>query len=668
MEARKDLLSPSSEDDDDDLGESATSKSNSDGVKRGSRDDKTGGKAGTTDDDRKGQGPPLAVAASATEDDEIGEPEILARAAAKEFIGVLAEAGIGAEGESLEERSEDDDDAGVAVGERSPDDDKEEGGGGVVGVGVRASDDADDELGEAGQGGGGGGDGVAAGPRGSADDGGGGDSNEVESGGAERRAAGLRGSADDDGGDVADGHSDPSVATPAEKDEDQAEEGDGLGSRASSTEVKQIGQRIRTRRRRLGILALVDASVAAGGAAADARALAATTPTGGGDADRVSLLWMGPSASDGLWREPGEGSLWAEAFSRLRLTRWKPQHVSESCRIPCGHWNTASLPDGKSGAPPPILAREQAAFQCAPSVFVPGTQKGASTFLFHAISWHPQMVQPLRGAHGFKETGRYSPGVALGANKLGLRLAAFPFIEEHENFATGDGSVVYMIQNMDVPEAILADNPHAKIVFALRDPVARAWSDFRFLWNVYSRTNGFPSVVRDSVRRTRDCFGGHMGESHSHKPFEFGDGGAGQMTLSEEDEKALKYFYNSSGTCGTSNDPGHIIRKGIYYFQVLHWIRVFGRDNVMVVDSADLKSRQKETIEEVYRFLGLCPVDVSRLEPENVTPPPNIPDHKKINADEMSTALQDFYEPFNKKLYQLLGRDLGWEKNTFKAR
>ncbi|CAB1100726.1 unnamed protein product [Ectocarpus sp. CCAP 1310/34] len=582
MEARKDLLSASRED-------------NSEGARGGSGDDKTGGTARTTDEDREGQGLPLAVAASAAEDDDTGKPELVALAAAKEFVGVLAEAGIGAEGEGLEERSEDDDDdAGVTVGERRPDDDKEERGERLVGVGVRASDDADDELGEAGQGGGGG-------------------------AGA---AAGLRGSADDDGGDVADGRSDPSAATSAEKDGEQAEEGDGLGSRASSTEVKKFGQGIRARRRRLDSLAPGDPRVAGGGGAAtDARALVATTPAGGGDADRVSLLWMGPSASDGLWREPGEGSLWAEVFSRLRLTRWKPQHVSESCRIPCGHWNTASLPDSKSGAPPPILAREQAGFQCAPSVFVPGTQKGASTFLFHAISWHPQVVQPLRGAHGFKETGRYSPGVALGGNKLGLRLAAFPFIEEHENFATGDGSVVYMIQHMDVPKAILADNPHAKIVFALRDPVARAWSDFRFLWNVYSRTNGFPS---------------------------------GQLTLSEEDEEvrvvALKYFYKSSGTCGTSNDPGHMIRKGIYYFQVLHWIRVFGRDNVMVVDSADLKSRQKETIEEVYRFLGLCPVDVSRLEPENVTPPPNIPDHKKINAESFkasgTTVLQTWPELF----------------------
>lgn len=37
--------------------------------------------------------------------------------------------------------------------------------------------------------------------------------------------------------------------------------------------------------------------------------------------------------------------------------------------------------------------------------------------------------------------------------------------------------------------------------------------------------------------------------------------------------------------------------------------------------------------QEVYRFLGLCPVDISKLEPENVTNSPNIPEHMKITAE-----------------------------------
>ena len=43
-------------------------------------------------------------------------------------------------------------------------------------------------------------------------------------------------------------------------------------------------------------------------------------------------------------------------------------------------------------------------------------------------------MQPLRGAHGFKETGRYAPRVAMGPQKLGLRLAAFPFIGEENRY------------------------------------------------------------------------------------------------------------------------------------------------------------------------------------------------------------------------------------------
>lgn len=79
-------------------------------------------------------------------------------------------------------------------------------------------------------------------------------------------------------------------------------------------------------------------------AAPASRTLLATDMDGGdGDSlspDGVSLLWLGPEVSDGRWRAPEEGSLWAEAFLRLRLTRWQPQHVSASCRMPCGHWDT----------------------------------------------------------------------------------------------------------------------------------------------------------------------------------------------------------------------------------------------------------------------------------------------------------------------------------------
>jgi len=42
---------------------------------------------------------------------------------------------------------------------------------------------------------------------------------------------------------------------------------------------------------------------------------------------------------------------------------------------------------------------------CAPSFFIPGTQKGASSFLFDALNRHPQVLQVERegGREGGKE-------------------------------------------------------------------------------------------------------------------------------------------------------------------------------------------------------------------------------------------------------------------------
>jgi hypothetical protein len=101
---------------------------------------------------------------------------------------------------------------------------------------------------------------------------------------------------------------------------------------------------------------------------------------------------------------------------------------------------------------------------------------------------------------------------------------------------------------------------------------------------------------------------------------------------------------------------------------VLHWIRTLGPENVLIVDSQDLKDRHSATVQSVFAFLGLCPAELSSTEPEveNVTNT-----KQKIPAELAWTAasfaeVQSFYAPFNQQLYALIGRDLGWEHSKFK--
>jgi len=37
-----------------------------------------------------------------------------------------------------------------------------------------------------------------------------------------------------------------------------------------------------------------------------------------------------------------------------------------------------------------------------------------------------------------------------------------------------------MSESYETPLKIKLDNPHPKVVFALRDPVERSWSDYKF--------------------------------------------------------------------------------------------------------------------------------------------------------------------------------------------
>lgn len=73
------------------------------------------------------------------------------------------------------------------------------------------------------------------------------------------------------------------------------------------------------------------------------------------------------------------------------------------------------------------------------------------------------------------------------------RMNCFPFIEKHEsNYIYGDATVTYST-NFDVPFYFQRDNPNIKTIFAVRDPISRLESHFRFSLGLM-RSLGFDTV------------------------------------------------------------------------------------------------------------------------------------------------------------------------------
>ena len=117
------------------------------------------------------------------------------------------------------------------------------------------------------------------------------------------------------------------------------------------------------------------------------------------------------------------------------------------------------------------------------------------------------------------------------------------------------------------------------------------------------------------------------------------------------------------------NHGGHsVVARGLYVFQLAAWMEAFGEAQVKVLALGDLQQQRGDgdggtssggpllqVLDEVFVFLGLPPVGAAGqldLTPRNTR-------RDRYSADLTEAArqkLQRFYEPFNERLFQLLGR------------
>lgn len=345
-------------------------------------------------------------------------------------------------------------------------------------------------------------------------------------------------------------------------------------------------------------------------------------------------LWLGPRAMDGMWQRAVEGSVSAALQEQAKkgLTRYAhpSQNAADSkCRVRCNHY--LPVPLGKSSGKP--HEARASAENCAPQVIVPGTRKGASSFIFHFLAQHPQFVHPVDGS-GFKETAAY-----LHMYDKGRRPNFFPHLEENDNFITGDGHVDLMMTE-NAPERIQADNPSAQAIFILREPAERAYSDYKYVYNLFrDKGKSFDTSAREAVSNLEKCLGA--------------DGAA------DEAATAKKFWQCHDG-------ENEIVKRGMYVYQVLKWIQVLGKEQVLVLSKEETEAQPAATIKRVVDFLGLCDYEFEPRGKENQRSSNIKPEHKA--SDEGFKRLAAFFEPYNRALYKLLDKDFGWEARVAAGR
>jgi Sulfotransferase domain len=184
----------------------------------------------------------------------------------------------------------------------------------------------------------------------------------------------------------------------------------------------------------------------------------------------------------------------------------------------------------------------------------------------------------------------------------------------------GEASPSYLLHPL-APERVVAMVPEAKLVALVRNPVDRAFSHYQHEVALGREPLSFEDALEAEDER-----------------------------LHGEEERMLA-------------DPGYFSRawwdytyraRGRYAEQLERWLAVFPREQMLIVPSEDLLDEPEQTYARVLEFLGAPP---HRLDSY-----PRVFErqYEPLRPETRERLAAEFAEP-NRRLYELLGRNLGWE-------
>jgi hypothetical protein len=212
-------------------------------------------------------------------------------------------------------------------------------------------------------------------------------------------------------------------------------------------------------------------------------------------------------------------------------------------------------------------------------LFIVGAQKAGTTSLYSYFDQRPELV-----GGEIKEKSFFSLDSLFEKGNKYYR-SMFPI---GSRYARGmDASPEYLYYG-ECASRIHAFAPDAKIIVLLREPASRALSAF----------NMYHQIVRKQFFRE----GILQGDKHAQDFF--------MPMIEGKVEPTLDYFLDRELEIishGKKADEPSLIRRGLYAPQLERYIRLFGRENVLILFSNDLKTDTHNTVNRVCDFIGLKP-------------------------------------------------------------
>ncbi len=253
-------------------------------------------------------------------------------------------------------------------------------------------------------------------------------------------------------------------------------------------------------------------------------------------------------------------------------------------------------------------------YTAKPDFLIIGAQKAGTSSLFSILKQH-QFIKPssTKEIHYFDQDDWYNK------KRLYQYHSYFPFPHDlSKNDKVFEATPRYLY-HPKVAERLYNYNKNLKLIVMLRNPAERALSSWTMFHHNFQTGN----------------------KSYLFEPRSFKE-------VIETDLKTIDTddFYTTQ--------RGYV-KRGIYHFQIENYFKYFNRNQIHFLEDIDLKNDFENTLRKIFLFIGV-PYEELKLEFLNKSSV-NTKDSYHLEIE----MLKEFYKPYNKKLYELLGKDYRWD-------
>jgi Sulfotransferase domain len=255
------------------------------------------------------------------------------------------------------------------------------------------------------------------------------------------------------------------------------------------------------------------------------------------------------------------------------------------------------------------LGRATSAWRPLPDFLIVGAQKAGTTALYAYLRWHPGITGPSWKEVSFFDR-HYRRGISWYRGQFPLR---------SRGKLVGEASPGYLFHPLG-PERVAATVPGVRLIALLRDPVDRALSHY------------------------------HHEVALGREPLSFEEalGAEEERTRGEEARMIREPGYFSHAWWDHT-----YVARGRYAEQLERWLAAFPREQLLVLASEELSRDPAGMYARVLDFLGVPAHDL------HAYPRVYRQEYGEMRQETRQRLAEIFARP-NRRLYDLLGRDLGW--------